>query len=68
MHWPEYQVSPSEGYLEMYIGHGIVHIAAIHFRKPVIYSAEHTKESRYAHYDMEMRNNEIGIVQVDVQG
>src|SRR5450631_3297384 len=67
VHRPEYQVGAGKSYPEMDIRHRIVQVAAIHFREPVINAAEHAQDPRDTHNDMEMRDHEISIMQLDIQ-
>ena len=67
VHWPENKISANHSYPEMDISHGVIEIAAIHFWIPVINTGKHSKERSHTHYNMEMRNYKISIVQVNIQ-
>src|SRR5579872_6711968 len=43
-----------------------VHEAAEHLGEPVIDAGEHAEDGGDAHHEMEMRDDEIGIVEMDV--
>ena len=66
VHRPEDKVRTGESDEEVDIAQCIVHEPAKHLREPVVDTGEHTKEGRHTHYYMEVRHNEVSIVQVDV--
>lgn len=66
VHWPEDQVSTNQRDPEVDVTQCIVHKATIHFREPVVNTGKHTEEGRYTHYYVEVRDYEVGIVQVNI--
>ena len=67
VHWEEYTINGDEGKPEVQVSHAFVHHAAKHAREPVVYTGKHTEYRGAAHYDVEVRDYEIGIVHVDVE-
>ena len=64
MHGEEYAVRRNKRQPEVRIAHRFVHHAAVHLREPVVYPSEHTKDGAEPHYNVEVRNYEVGIVNV----
>src|SRR5690606_30381815 len=52
---------------KMNISQRIIHIPAIHFRKPVINPGKHTHEGSYPHHKMKVGYIEISIMQVKIE-
>ena len=67
MHRPEDQVGADESDPEVDIGHCIVQIPAIHLGEPMIDTGKHTQDPRHTHYDMEVGDHEIRIMQLKIQ-
>src|SRR5690606_14464436 len=66
VHRPENGISADECSPEMYLAQGLIHKPAVHLRKPVVNSCKHPEERGNTHHYMEMRNDEIGVVHLDL--
>ncbi len=68
VHWPENGISPENGTPEVNFTQRFVHVAAEHFREPVVNPCKHAEERRNTHYNVKVRYHEIGIVHLYIDG
>src|SRR5687767_5535618 len=68
MHWPENEVSAYHYNPEMNIAQCMIQVPAEHFREPMINAGKHSEHGSYSHYNMEVSNNKLGIVQMNING
>jgi hypothetical protein len=68
MHGEEDQVNSDNGDPEMPVSQLFVHHPAKHLGEPMVNARHHTEKRRTAHYQVEMGDHEIGVVQLDVKG
>ena len=67
MHRPEDQVGADECNPEMDIGQCVVEVTSKHLREPVVNTGKHAKEGCNTHYNVEVGDHKIGIMQVNIQ-
>ena len=63
MHRQIYRITPKESEPEMPLTHSLVIHLSGNFREPVVKSAINNQNWGHAHHHMEMRYNEIGVGQ-----
>jgi len=68
VHRPENSVSTNQSSPEVNLTQRFIHETAVHFGEPVVNTRIHTEEGRYPHHNVEVSNNEVGIVQLYVDG
>ena len=67
VHGHENQIDARESDGEMKFAQALAHHAPVHLREPVIGGGEDSEDGGHAHDQVEMGNDEIGIVQRQVQ-
>ena len=65
VHREEDAVNADEAQPEMNLAERFVHEPAEHFREPEIESGERREQRRDCHHQMEVRDDEVGILQVE---
>ncbi len=67
MHWHKDGIDTYERQPEVNLPNPFVQEPAKHLRKPEICGREHSENRRHAHDQVKVRDNEVGVVKIQVQ-
>src|SRR6266478_4362283 len=68
VHWHENCVDADERKPEVDFAEPFVQEAAEHFGEPEIHAREHSENCRHTHDQVKVRDHEISVVQIQIQG